>query len=152
MRVLIPVVLIGVAVVVQGCAGVGLTMLGVGGGTAASVGVNHTLSGISYKTFTASLPEVRRSTHVALKDMGIKVTDEKDVEGVRKIMGTAKQRIVEIELESLTPSTTRMRVTVMEEGGFFRDSSTATEIIIQAATALDTPMAADAAGGSVPSR
>lgn len=143
MRAVIPALLIGSAVMLQGCAGVGLTMLGVGGGTAASAGVNHTLSGIAYKTFTAPEAQVHKATLKALNEMSIMVSEQKTVDRVRAINGKANERDVEIELEPLTPKTTRMRVTVIEEGGFFRDSATATEIIIQAATALDSQMAAN---------
>ena len=51
---------IGVALVVlgalgsQGCAGVGLTLFGVGAGIGGGTGVSYTLDSIAYKTFAAS--------------------------------------------------------------------------------------------------
>ena len=108
MRPILSVLILGITLSVQGCAGVGLTMLGVGGGTAASVGVNHTLSGISYKTFTATKPDVERATFTALNQMGIKVNgNEVTEEGIHRITATANERKVVVELEALTIRTIR---------------------------------------------
>ncbi|MBO6948028.1 MAG: DUF3568 family protein [Rhodospirillales bacterium] len=136
------IILIAVAALsLQGCAGVGLTMLGVGAGTATSAGVNHTLSGIAYKTFTAELEDVRSATKTALANMAMELkTDERTKTGY-KIEAKARERTAEIELEALTRATTRMRVTVIESDGFFRDSATSTEIIIQTAQSVDAQFA-----------
>jgi hypothetical protein len=53
----------------SGCAAVALTA----GGVAAAVGVNHTMNGIVYKTFSEPLPKVKRATLTALKQMEIPV-------------------------------------------------------------------------------
>jgi hypothetical protein len=126
-----------------GCAGVGLTLFGVGAGTAASAGVNHTLSGIAYKTFSQPEGDVRRATVAALDGMAMKVEKEFDIENGFGINAAAHERVIEIELERLTRKTTRMRVTVKEENGIFRDSATATEIIVQTATVLEAQIAAN---------
>ena len=55
------------ALMLEGCAMVGLTLLGVGAG----VGTNYTLDGIAYRTFTESIDDVRRATLLALKRMDI---------------------------------------------------------------------------------
>lgn len=137
-----PIVLIAVvAFSLQGCAGVGLTMLGVGAGTATSAGVNHTLSGIAYKTFTAELEDVRSATKAALSEMAMELKTDKKTETGYVIEATARERTAEIELEALTRATTRMRVTVVESDGFFRDSATSTEIIIQTAQGVDAQVA-----------
>ena len=44
--------------ILQGCAGAALTA----GSMAADAGLDHTLSGISYKTFTASMDDMRAAT------------------------------------------------------------------------------------------
>lgn len=129
------------ALSVQGCAGIGLTMLGVGAGAATSAGINHTLSGIAYKTFTADMQTMHKATLKALDQMAIKVkSDIRNDEGYA-IVAEASDRTAEIELQSLTRATTRMRVTVIEEGGFFRDSATSTEIILQTAQRVDAQLA-----------
>ena len=120
-----------VAGLTTGCAAVGLTALGVG----AAVGVNHTLNGIVYKTFSEPLPKVKRATLTALKQMEIPVESvEKTTQG-ELIKAKASNRAIEVEFESLTPKTTRMRV-IADSGGLIKDSATATEIILQTERAL----------------
>ena len=110
-----------------GCAAVALTAGGVGMGTA----VSHTLGGIVYKTFAAPHAKVRRSTVAALGRMQIKVIDAKTEGNIETIHARAADRDIEIEIESLTPNTTRLSVTARKNGGLIRDSATATEIILQ---------------------
>lgn len=109
-----------------GCAAVALTGLGVG----AAVGVNHTMNGIVYKTFAEPLPKVKRATLTALRQMAIPVQKVEKTEHGEMIMATASNRAIEVEFESLTPKTTRMRV-IADSDGFIKDSATATEIILQ---------------------
>jgi len=109
-----------------GCAAVALTGLGVG----AAVGVNHTMNGIVYKTFAEPLPKVKRATLTALRQMAIPVEKVEKTEQGEMIRATASNRAIEVEFESLTPKTTRMRV-IADSDGFIKDSATATEIILQ---------------------
>jgi hypothetical protein len=120
-----------------GCAGAGLMLAGTGAGVAAGTGVNHTLNGIAYKTFTAPLPELELATTDALKTMGIQVEKAEDIERGRKITAIAEARTIEIELERLSPEATRMRVTAIQDVPILRDSATATEIILQTANTID---------------
>jgi len=115
------------ALAVSGCAAVVLTTAAVGGGIAA----NHHLGGIVYRTFTAPLPRVRSAAIVALKRMGIKPDGEEKIEYGVRLLAKAGDRNIEIELEALTPNTTRMRVVAKKDGGMIVDSSTALEIITQ---------------------
>jgi len=115
-----------------GCAAIGVTMLGVGAG----LGAAHHLGGISYKTFTESLPEVKRATILALRRMAIEVSAVERMENGERIVAKAADRDIEIQLESLTPRTTRMRSVARQDGGIFVDSATAVEIIIQTEKAL----------------
>lgn len=115
-----------------GCESAALTMFGVG----ASTGVQHGLNGVTYRTFTASTPRVRTATLAALGRMAIKVEKvDRPVDrsgrptGEEIITATANDRNIEIDLQVLTPNTTRMR-TVAKQGLFY-DSSTAYEIIAQ---------------------
>jgi len=110
-----------------GCAAVGLTALGVGMAT----GVSHTLSGIVYKTFTTPQAQVEKATMGALNRMQIKVVESKRDKSTRTIKARAGDREIEVELEALTPSTTRMSVTATKDGGLMRDGATATEVILQ---------------------
>lgn len=142
MRKFLPILIATMTLYLEGCAGVGLTMFGVGTGTTASVGVNHTLSGIAYKTFTAPEANVQKATEDALNEMGLVIVSRSQTQDAHMIVASARDRTAEIEIEKLSGNATRMRVTVKEEDGFFRDSATATEIIIQTAGKLDSQMAA----------
>lgn len=109
-----------------GCDPVSLTAASIG----ASTGVNHTLTGMVYKTFTAPLSTVEKASIQAMRDMGIKVASRKTEEdGTRLIIGSAKDREIEVRLEPLTKRTTQMRVVAKE--GLLKDSATATEVILQ---------------------
>jgi Protein of unknown function (DUF3568) len=111
----------------SGCAAVALTAGGVG----LSTGVSHTLGGIVYKTFAAPQAKVRRSTVAALGRMQIKIVEAKREGNKEVITARASDREIEIEIEALTPNTTRLAVTAIKDGGLLRDSATATEIILQ---------------------
>jgi hypothetical protein len=110
-----------------GCAAVALTALGVGMAT----GVSHTLSGMVYKTFTTPQAQVEKATYGALSRMQVKVLNAKRDGSSKTILAKAGDRDIEIELEALTPNTTRMAVTARKDGGIVRDGATATEVILQ---------------------
>lgn len=110
-----------------GCAAVALTALGVGMAT----GVSHTLSGMVYKTFTTPQAQVEKATYGALNRMQVKVVNAKRDGSNKMILAKAGDREIEIELEALTPNTTRMAVTAKKDGGILRDGATATEVILQ---------------------
>ena len=115
------------AVALNGCVAVGLTALGVGMAT----GVSHTLSGMVYKTFTTPQAQVKKAALGALHRMQVKVVDTKRNGTTETIRAKAGDRDIEIELEALTPGTTRMVVTAKKDGGILRDGATATEVILQ---------------------
>lgn len=114
------------------CDPVSLTMLGVGAGA----GVSHHMGGITYKTFTEPLPKVRRATLAALKRMAITVESTERTQNGEVLKAKAHERNIEIELESLTTSTTRIRAVARKDGGILVDSATAVEIIVQTEKSL----------------
>ena len=116
----------------SGCLAVGATLAGVGAGVAAT----HQLGGINYKTFTEPLPTVEKATMTALKRMAIEVGSKEKTTNGKIIKAKASDRDIEIELESLTPNTTRMRSVARKNGGIIVDSATGVEIIIQTEKAL----------------
>ena len=118
-----------VSLALQGCAAVALTVAGVAGGA----GVNHTLSGIAYKTFNNSLAELRAGTLRTLEDMDMTVIEDSETDDGWEIKATAIEREIDIELEQLSKRATRMRVVANEGEIFFKDAATATEIIIMTA-------------------
>jgi hypothetical protein len=109
-----------------GCEPLSLTVLGVGG----SAAVNHKISSTPTRTFTMPLLKVKNASMVALRRMGIQTEDVKKVENGEVITARVGSREIEVELESLSAYTTRMRV-VARNGSFFYDGATATEIIVQ---------------------
>ncbi|MDH3280928.1 MAG: DUF3568 domain-containing protein [Gammaproteobacteria bacterium] len=127
------ILVLSIMLAVPGCAAVALTA----GGLAGSVGVDHTLSGIAYKTFTAPIDNVETATLAGLKEMDIGVEETQKTDTGYSILAAASNRQIHVDLEQLTPKTTRMRVVAKKDGGFLRDSATATEIIIQTAQILD---------------
>lgn len=116
-------VIAGVAL--SGCDPVSLTVFGVGTAT----GVQHTLTGIAYRTFSAPLPKVRSAVKTALDRMDIQVGSTEKMQNGERLKARASDRDIEIELEAISPKTTRMRTTA--RSGVFMDAATATEIIIQ---------------------
>lgn len=120
----------------SGCAAVGLTLFGVGAGVTTGTAVSYTLDGVAYRTFTAPLPRVRSATLTALNNMGIQVNDKLKTEQGETIKAAGTDREIEIELEAVTPKTTRIR-TVAKQGWFFKDRATATEIILQTEKVLN---------------
>lgn len=127
MKLLLRTLLALAALNLGGCVAVGLTALGVGMAT----GVSHTLSGMVYKTFTTPQAQVKRATMSALQRMQIKVVESKRNGTTEVIKAKASDRDIDIELEALTPNTTRMVVTAKKDGGLLRDGATATEVILQ---------------------
>jgi hypothetical protein len=115
------------SIALAGCDPVSLTVLGVG----SAAGVSHQMGGIAYRTFTEPLPRVKRATLGALQRMAIKVSDTSKTENGELIKATATNREIEIEFESLSPTTTRMRAVARKDGGVFVDAATAFEIITQ---------------------
>lgn len=122
------------SLLLSACAPIALTA----GSLVGSAGVNHTMNGIAYKTFTASPQGLRIATLKTFNRMEINVTKDEKSEKGWDIAGTAADRRIEIELEELTPATTRMRVVTHKGEIFFKDSATSTEIIIQTAQVVDS--------------
>ena len=117
--------------------GVTLTASGSAGTSTVTINpaVGYTLDGIAYRTFTASLPQVENATRTALDRMGIKIEATSKVDQGKAIKAIASDREIEIELEMVSATTTRIR-TVAKQGLFFKDRATATEIIMQTEKAL----------------
>jgi hypothetical protein len=111
----------------NGCAAVALTALGVGMAT----GVSHQLGGMVYKTFTAPQAHVKRATYGAMNRMQVKVTRNQRDGSNETIFAKAGDREIVVELEALTPNTTRMKVQARQNGGILTDGATATEVILQ---------------------
>ena len=108
----------------QGCAAVALTL----GGTAAKAGIEHALNSVSDKTFANSMTEMKLATLDTLQRMDMEITDMIESEHGVEIVAEAKKRSITVELEALTPNTTRMEVSANRQFLFFMDKATAMAI------------------------
>jgi hypothetical protein len=63
--------------------------------------------------------------------MQIRVVESRHDGGTEVIEARAADRNITVEIEALTPNTTRLTVTADKAGGIIRDAATATEIILQ---------------------
>src|SRR4051794_694139 len=132
--------LVGLGLLLQGCAAAGLAVAGAGAGVSMGTGVEHTMNGIAYKTFTAPANNVRFATLKTLDRMGMTITTDEQTEAGWKLVAAANERTIDIELERVTDQVTRMRVVANKGDIFFKDASTATEVILQTAQTLqDSP-------------
>ena len=130
-------VLITAFVQLSACAApAGLAVFSASTGVAMGTSVDYTLNGIAHKTFVSPLPNVRQATLSGLNRMGMKVTQDRKSDTGWSIAATAEGRGIDIDLERLTPRTTRMRV-VASNGIVFKDRATEAAIIDEAADALD---------------
>ena len=114
------------ALMLGGCETISLTLLGIGG----SAAVNHQMSSTPSRTFTVPLTRVKNASIAALRRMGIEAGEVKKIDTGEVITARVGNREIEVELESITAQTTRMRV-VARNGGFFYDGATAAEVIAQ---------------------
>ncbi len=117
--------------ILTGCTPLTLTAFGIGAGA----GVNHTMNGYTYRTFSESMPRVKRATLIALSRMSIKVESTGKIENGETISAKTAERSIELELEAISPKTTRLR-SVARKSFFVMDSATAEEVIAQTQRAL----------------
>ena len=110
----------------SGCQTLALSIAGAG----ATAALGHRLNGAAYRTFTAPYPAVKKASIAALKKMGIALDSFGKFDDGEIIYARAEGRKVEIELEPISRRATRIRVST-HNGGFFYDSATAREIVLQ---------------------
>ncbi len=142
--------LVVLALTASGCAAlalpaIGMSMMGDAAGGVAKAGVERTMSGAMYRTFSAPLADVRDAVRQSFRDLEIETTeDELLIGGGATIVGEALHRHITVRLESVTPALTRLKL-VVRQGVFGRDRATASELIDQTARALDEIRPAGAA-------
>lgn len=109
-----------------GCQNLALSLAGAG----ATFALGHSINGPTHRTFTAPYPAVKKASLAALKKMGITLESFGRFDEGEIIYARASGRTVEIELEQVSQRATRVRVAT-RNGGFFYDSATANEIVLQ---------------------
>lgn len=131
----------------QGCAAMGVALLGGAATTATKAGVSYTLDSKAQKTFTAPVSQVKSSLLAALGEMAFPIASaEKNHDGER-IVARVDGREVEVELEPVTPKATKIMV-VVHQGWFWKDRATAEEIIDQTGRGVETVVQASRGGGA----
>jgi lipoprotein-anchoring transpeptidase ErfK/SrfK len=119
------------AIVLGGCQAVAITAAGIG----ASTGLSHTANSIGSRTFTANEQQVKQATLAALSRMGMKLDSANKGATVETLRASLANRSVEVEVEALNESTTRITATA-QRGLFLYDGATAREIIAQTELAM----------------
>lgn len=122
-----------VALAQAACTPLSLTLFAVG----ASAGISHQTNGPAYKTFTAPMPRVKFATRLALKRMAIRVQSVERTGSGEILYGLATDRRIEVQIEALTATVTRVRA-VARTDVLLVDAATAAEIIVQTQKALGT--------------
>jgi hypothetical protein len=124
--------ILGASLMLCACDPLSISLLGAG----ASAGISGQLSGINYRTFADSLIHVKQATLAAMDKMKIKVLGIDKTETGETIRARTNDRTIEIELETLTASATRVRAVARRSDFFLVDSATSAEILQQTAKAL----------------
>ena len=128
--------LLGACLPLAGCETVAVALLGAG----ASSAIRYNLEGIAGRTFTAPLEIVKKASLAALDRMGLSLDSSTSFDNGETIYARAPNRDIEIELEPITQTLTRLRVTA-KGGGLLYDNSTAVELVSQTEKQLDVAMA-----------
>ena len=126
----------------------GLAAMSDAAGGMAKAGVEHSMSGATYRTFTAPLAEVHTAVLQSFRDLEIEVTEDELLEdGRMRVAAEARDRHITVKLEPVTPALTRLMMSV-RRGWVGRDASTSTELIEQTARTLTEirPVAAPGRG------
>lgn len=123
------------ALSLAGCAAAPLAIplaISAGGG-----GVAYTVTNIAYKTVSHPVKRVETATRGTLKKMAI-VEEKKELseDGVLMITAKTEKLDIYIELEKITPATTKIKVNAVRSV-VFKDKATATEIIEETEKVLD---------------
>jgi hypothetical protein len=127
MRPIVTCTVIAATALLAGCETLSLTALGIGG----SAAVNQKVNGSPTRTFTAPLHKVKLASVWALKRMGFRTDRMQKTDSGELIQGSSGGHEIEVELESITSSATRMKVVARRTGILNYDGSTAVEIILQ---------------------
>lgn len=110
-----------------GCVAAATTAAGIGG----SAAINHSMNGIASRTFTAPVSKVKRAAFTALKRMNIEVVSKSQLdEDIYLISAKALKRDIEVEIEPISKSATRISVKA-KKSAFSYDTATADEIVMQ---------------------
>jgi hypothetical protein len=102
----------------------------------ASSGVAYTFTNVAYKTILAPIDQVEFANRLALIKMGIKYVESTETENGVRILAETPELEIHIELESITPKTTKISVDA-GKNIVVKDKSTAAAIIEETEAMLE---------------
>ena len=132
--------LVLVALLTAGCAGIAVGALGAavissGAGSALRAGTEYTVGGTAYRTFTLSLEDLAAIVRRTLDRMDLPVVEAR-ADGARLILrADGIDREVRLTFTPISPATTRLGVTVKQDL-IRRDRATASEVVAQVEQSL----------------
>ena len=115
----------------------GIAIMSSSAGAATGAGIERTLGGRAHKTFIEPIGDVETAAREVIERMSLKLEKIEDNDDGRTFEARAESREIEISLERLTPTTTRLSARAKRRNALFPDDATATEIILQIAKALE---------------
>jgi len=136
---LLPVILV---ISIAGCGALPVTLTALVPAvlSGAGSGIAYTVTNVVYKTFSYPLEDVVEAHEKALEKMGIDEVGRKQGEEKLRITASTRRLKIEIDLESITPRTTKIKVNA-KRSAFLKDKATATEIIEQTGNFLEVGVA-----------
>jgi hypothetical protein len=117
----------------SGCASVGMSVLS----AALGLGANHQLNGTASKTFTESQKLMETAVVTALERMGMKIDARENIDAGRVLKASAVDRSIDVALEAITPTTTRVSATTWRTGSLFMDGATSAEVVAQTEKSIE---------------
>ncbi len=112
-------IVVACLVTLGGGAAAALSVVGLVGG----VGFEHVINGVVYQTFPSPIAGARLAALKTLKRMGMAVEKDEISEDGWTIMARAVDRKIDIDLESLSDKSVRMRVDVHRDNFIFLKGS-----------------------------
>ncbi|PAS96363.1 MAG: hypothetical protein CGU28_09150 [Candidatus Dactylopiibacterium carminicum] len=117
----------------NGCAALAVSLAGAGAGA----GLSHKMGSTASRTFSAPMGQVDGAILLAGRKLQLQVESVESTENVQTTHAKVADLDIVMELETLSPSLTRVSVTARKD--FFRnDLATAQEIVTQVEQALHT--------------
>jgi hypothetical protein len=114
----------------------GLSAMSDAAGAGAKAGIEYSIAGTAYRTFSASPADVRAALLQCFRELEIEITENTPLDdGGARIGAGALHRKITVQLEAVTPALTRLKMSV-RRGLLGRDKATSTELIDQTARAL----------------
>jgi hypothetical protein len=118
-----------------GVAQAGCEYAATGALTGVSMGIAYLYTNVAERTVCFSMDRMGRASLLALRKMGISVSEQSKDEGARKIRAKTKHLDITIKLKEITPKSTKIKVSA--RNGILKDKATALEIIRQAVEAAE---------------